>query len=145
MNPAYPPCYRGALNFPFTRVQGLPWLQGRCQAEKEREALSPLSRVSIRPLAGCNVFEAFAIAKRERSKLPPPPSFFAPRFIYCTHTPTRSITTNFPERKREILVSDHRSFIGSIHSMKNQKVSQASQQFYSATRRTSCYRNALLA
>jgi len=38
-------------------------------------SLSPLSRVSIRPLAGCNVFEAFAIAKRERSKLPPP--FFA--------------------------------------------------------------------
>jgi hypothetical protein len=38
-------------------------------------SLSPLSRVSIRPLAGCNVFEAFAIAKGERSKLPPP--FFA--------------------------------------------------------------------
>jgi len=35
-----------------------------------REALSALALVSIRLLAGCNVFEAFAIAKRERSKVP---------------------------------------------------------------------------
>lgn len=60
-------CTSYRLEFPF---HGSPRSVLASGSVPGREALSAL--VSIRLLAGCNVFEAFAIAKRERSKVPPP-------------------------------------------------------------------------
>lgn len=81
------PSPSGCLEFPFhgnpRSVLASGSVPGR-EALSFSLSLSPFSRVSIRPLAGCNVFEAFAIAKRERSKLPPPS--FAHLTCYITRT-----------------------------------------------------------